>query len=340
MLGRNKNAWVASGPALSEFKTKIMPCIGPILRTVDIGEVEIYMRVYVIGKTRQTTRPMIAVICADPNFGRNAKKSLVNSPLPKSYPNFDFGWFKLFLGHPTPFRPLACKVEQHVGEDDAFEFRKDPTVLSTSTAPTVGRPLVVSSSMSRFATSGITVSTRRSNQYFQLTVGHVFDPENLEDHLRFIATDSNACSFDGKNEGKDEGPDVSDDVDALSFASQSFCEGEEDLSYEDSIFSTPSIHKSFNSQRSRNLNRQKRKVEPLLSDLVEVGNLALQSKDGDYTYLDYAMIAIPRPADEKIVNRVIFPGAIFQPRPFTFTRSGRRISRKAPPSLQSHRLVA
>lgn len=79
-LGRNR-AWWAEGPAFKKFSRDIHPEIETILKNIGFQDDYISIHVYMIGKTEQTSSPIIFVCCADPSVARQAKELLRSSPV-------------------------------------------------------------------------------------------------------------------------------------------------------------------------------------------------------------------------------------------------------------------
>ncbi|KAM7190206.1 hypothetical protein V8F20_009828 [Naviculisporaceae sp. PSN 640] len=312
VLGWQKKAWVACGTALEHFETKIMPHIGPILRNVELGDADLYMRLYMVGKTKETACPMIAVICSDVTVAKNSKKALKTSSLMiNDHPSFNIGRFPRPLGHSTPIRPLAAKTQLCPSENLDFNFRDEPTLLSTSDSPAIGRPFVLASDTSRYATGGVITYLSEVDEHFQLTAGHLFDAGESTALPEARIQDEDACSFDGQSDGEERDESESqNEADSLSFASRSFCADDEDLLDKDSIFSNPGplIETGFPKYHSPgNLASQNPEPKSFQADpegLVEAGSLALHSRDGSNPQLDYALISIGMEGqgDEREVN--------------------------------------
>ncbi|KAH6994945.1 hypothetical protein EDB80DRAFT_781388 [Ilyonectria destructans] len=79
-LGRKK-AWWAYGPAVEKFHQDIQPEINTILNNLHIQDSEIYIRVYMIGKSEETSSPTIFVCCTNLSVARRVKESLLSSPV-------------------------------------------------------------------------------------------------------------------------------------------------------------------------------------------------------------------------------------------------------------------
>ncbi|KAK4213931.1 hypothetical protein QBC37DRAFT_463045 [Rhypophila decipiens] len=269
ILGRQK-AWITCGIALEHFEKKIMPYVGTIMRNIDRGEADLYMRVYMVGKTKESSTPMIAVICSDVSIGKKAKKALKTSTLmTKDHPSFSFGRFPRPLGHPTPVHPLASNTIPSTNDNHHFDSHGKPVLLSTTAAPVVARPLVLASTTSRYATGGLILYINEKDEYHQLTAGHL--------------------------ESEDEVVEAPEDMDGrLSFASRSFCGDEDDLLDKDSIFSAPEPPAEVTSQAwampsKSHEHANSKEFHADSRELVDVGSLAFRSQDDDRSQLDYAL---------------------------------------------------
>ncbi|KAM7197517.1 hypothetical protein V8F33_005483 [Rhypophila sp. PSN 637] len=340
VLGRHK-AWVTCGIALEHFEKKIMPHVGTIMRNVDRGDADLYMRIYMVGKTKESATPIVAVICSDVSVAKNAKKALKTSTLMiKDHPSFSIGWFARPLGHPTPVHLLSSQTIPITSDTHCFDSHDRPALLSTTAAPVVGRPLVLESTTSRYATGGVILYRDEKDEYYQLTVGHLFNREHSNKQSEATTPDDedDNCSFDGQSESDDEVVGAPEDTDGLSFASRSFCGDEDGLLDKDSIFSAPEPPAEETSQAwAMTLQPHKpansKGFQADSRELVEVGSLAFRSQDDDRSRLDYALVVIKHltSTEKRSANLIKIPGLgattktldirqIGRPKPGTETR--------------------
>ncbi|KAK4244321.1 hypothetical protein C7999DRAFT_17406, partial [Corynascus novoguineensis] len=104
--GLRKQAWWACGPAMEQFDRDIFPLIEKLLRNADLGNEDLYLRLYMIGKSRSMSRPVIMVCCSNPRVRAQAEESIRASSIPDTYPEFALGACAIPLEQPGLVRGL------------------------------------------------------------------------------------------------------------------------------------------------------------------------------------------------------------------------------------------
>ncbi|KAH6640349.1 hypothetical protein F5144DRAFT_560061 [Chaetomium tenue] len=225
--GLRKRAWWPCGPAMQKFDTEIVGEIEELLKNVELGDADIYLRLYMIGKSQEKSRPVIMVCCSNPRVRTQAEEAIRESRIPKEYPEFALGASALPLEQPGLVRALAGMSgatqsaghqtqvhgsrkrargdeEDEEDEDDEPPPQKrqtyDSNHISEAIRYPVGRRLYVGS---RVATGGVIIRIHERDH--QLTVSHVLDDEPV-----LAPSDSDGqslleeCHFDDMSEDDDE----------------------------------------------------------------------------------------------------------------------------------------
>lgn len=103
-IGRRR-AWLAQGPAIEKFHRDIQPQVETILSNVDLQNADIFIRVYMIGKSEETSSPTLFVCCTNLSVARRAMETLRSSPVIGNNA-FDLGSSKFPLEQLEPIRRL------------------------------------------------------------------------------------------------------------------------------------------------------------------------------------------------------------------------------------------
>ncbi|KAL6401553.1 hypothetical protein AUP68_15427 [Ilyonectria robusta] len=306
-LGRNRRAWWARGPAIEQFNRDIEPEITAILKNIDMQDTEINIRVYMIGKKEETSRPTVMVCCVDKEVRQRAKESLRASSTLRNNPGFALGSIDYLLEQLVPGRSLASnmadgsvnpRIETGPNSDPMLE------VFSTSLIPKIGRRLYIThlGTIDAYpcSTGGVVVEVGK--ELFQLTVGHICDVQDNGQQVT-SSMDSDACSIDGQSESGSEADDALSAFEQnMHRASMSFCEMSDFGCSEDETDSSTSTtlerhRKSTCTVYSDTASHKYRVVDgtPESPPLIKVGKVALHSRDGHNPNLDYALISIDEP---------------------------------------------
>ncbi len=208
-LGRSKQAWSSRGPALEKFEQHIFPEIESILRNIDLGYAEIYIRLYMIGTKQDSAAPIIMVCCSNSSVRSDVESAIRRSDVPRFYPEFGIGASALPLEQPVPARALGRNMYPDPG---AFPAAELPAVeystmrhsnIAASGEPRLGRKLFFvdeSGRPCRSATGGVIVQV--FGRTYQLTVDHIQGTEKPLAQPN-PSEDLEECHFDGQDE--DEG---------------------------------------------------------------------------------------------------------------------------------------
>ncbi|KAH8685340.1 hypothetical protein BGZ61DRAFT_534488 [Ilyonectria robusta] len=98
-------AWLAQGPAIENFHRDIQPQVETILSNVDLQNADIFIRVYMIGKSEETSSPTLFVCCTNLSVAQRVMESLRNSPVIGNYA-FTVVSNKFPLEQPEPIKRL------------------------------------------------------------------------------------------------------------------------------------------------------------------------------------------------------------------------------------------
>ncbi|KAK5656518.1 hypothetical protein OQA88_4495 [Cercophora sp. LCS_1] len=237
-LPRSKRAWWCCGPAMEKFEKEVAPKIEDLLRNVDLGYADIYVRLYMIGGRPDNSRPVIMICCSESTVRANAEAELRNSSLSRDFPEFSIGQSALPLEQPTPARVLAGEKGRvvidssnsldhqaygaSIGTSNLRSPQRSPwpsasarTLARFEPAETrgpsyrlgdsladieVGRSLRYPGNPDRYSTGGAVVQIK--NNIYQLTVGHIAEPA-AESTAPAPSTDLELCHFDGMSDEED-----------------------------------------------------------------------------------------------------------------------------------------
>nr|QPI70958.1 Dipeptidase [Chaetomium cochliodes] len=225
-----KRAWWPCGPAMHIFDSEIVGEIEELLKNVELGDADIYLRLYMIGKSPEKSRPVIMVCCSNLRVRTQAELAIRESRIPEQYPEFALGASALPLEQPRLVHPLAgmsgavqaagnqtrvykSHKRARIHDDDEDEDDEPPPQKRRTfnwngldlaavviTAYPVGRCIVVGR---RSATGGVIIQVE--GREYQLTVSHVMDDEpafapEVPDQQRLLEE----CHFDDMSEEDDE----------------------------------------------------------------------------------------------------------------------------------------
>lgn len=336
--GRGNRAWVAVGRASEIFDSPLSLRINNVLKMVDLEHVEVSYRLYMVGKTEATSRPVVMICCTDKAAGTKARDALRKSKICSDFPKagFEFGRIKHPLESICASQPCAAEKgswDLSHDTDDGLADEPAEDVFSPCTSPAIGRRLFKSQINGRlvhWATGGVLICI--GDSFFQLTTEHVWDDNSAdEDTASHDDDESDIWSMDGLDE--DDDSEFSQlDHDVLSQASvtpepslrsPSMISLElsqrtpwEDSSDDETASQNTDRHLSPRLPRSRcNTSgiamapaHDFAQVSPLgLETLTKIGMISMQSSDGVRPGLDYAVIAIAAPNLADLVNGLIVP---------------------------------
>ncbi|KAI0414891.1 hypothetical protein F5X98DRAFT_235655 [Xylaria grammica] len=111
-VGRRK-VWYSRGPAQETFEKAIQPEIENNLKRSDLGRAEMFIRLYMIGRSSENANPIIMICCTNKKARDAAEATIRESGLLEGYKGFGLGTATLPLEHPTPVRHLSPGSQGH-----------------------------------------------------------------------------------------------------------------------------------------------------------------------------------------------------------------------------------
>ncbi|KAH9903981.1 hypothetical protein F4778DRAFT_780665 [Xylariomycetidae sp. FL2044] len=235
-IGSRKAWWPrGTGPALEAFERNILGEIENALRTLDLTNADLCIKLYMIGRNEDNANPIIMICCLNRDVRSTAKELVRASDILDRYPGFGLGAAALPLECKVPLRRFAGleatgqnressssaspsthqagglflpteKVEGTQQDSNSkFSGAKDveeSELRVNSYRPKIGRRLCAQNLDQglRFATGGVVVDI--NEKYYQLTVGHLMKPEfPIQTLPRALSSvDLEECSFDGQSD--------------------------------------------------------------------------------------------------------------------------------------------
>jgi hypothetical protein len=221
---------------MEKFDSDIAPEIEGLLKHVDLGDADIYLRLYMIGKSPSKSRPVIMVCCSNSQVRAQAEEAIRASQIPQVYPEFSLGACAIPLEQPGLIRALAgvadkasaagrppqhgkWKGERH--ESKELPEGATPSEANQTVAPLpqlVGRRIYArvvglgDSAPLRPATGGAVIQLGgRLGSCYQLTVSHVLEGAPVSE---WNPCGQDELHFDGMSEDEDD-----DEVSTASTAS-------------------------------------------------------------------------------------------------------------------------
>ncbi|KAI0857678.1 hypothetical protein F4860DRAFT_338366 [Xylaria cubensis] len=104
---KSRMVWWPRGPALDIFEKIIEPEIENILKVVDLGHVDLFIRLYMIGRKPESANPIVFVCCTNSKARDAAEATMRESGLLGGHKGFGLGSAALPLEHPAPVRRLS-----------------------------------------------------------------------------------------------------------------------------------------------------------------------------------------------------------------------------------------
>jgi hypothetical protein len=218
--GLRKRVWWPCGSAMETFDNKIIPEIDGLLKNVELGDADLYLRLYMIGSRPSISRPVIMVCCANAQVRAQAEDAIRRSDILQPYPGFGLGSSALPLEQPGLVRTLTDTAEGETEATVSYSYREQDAGHTTmGIGPLVGRRIrilldpdsVDPPSQRRLATGGAVI--RAGGRDFQITACHAIvdrpaSPTTLND--------LGECSFDGMNDDSgDEDEDSSSSLESV-----------------------------------------------------------------------------------------------------------------------------
>ncbi|KAI0182441.1 hypothetical protein EV127DRAFT_316684, partial [Xylaria flabelliformis] len=243
---KNRMVWWPRGPALDIFEKDIEPEIENILKVVDLGHVDLFIRLYMIGRKPESANPIVLVCCTNSKARDAAEATIRESGLLDRHKGFGLGSAALPLEHPAPVRRLSPNIQRrnmptgsgnlpvHMSSINSFTtsdslpfiinappsstgshmFDCDPNVFSSSIEPLIGRrvfaPTNVDHPSHPHATAGIVIQV--GERYYQLTVGHLFEErtEAYDEEESRMGLDE--FHFDGQSDDNEQDSDYETEI--------------------------------------------------------------------------------------------------------------------------------
>ncbi|WYZ35224.1 hypothetical protein EsH8_I_001500 [Colletotrichum jinshuiense] len=337
-LRHGEKAWFAVGLVLEKFENEIEHSVTIVLSNIGCEHANLYVRVYMIGKSQLVSRPVIMVCCLNNGVRALAKDALRGSHIRQTYSQFDIGSVARPLEQPLSARAFAGGMDYL----DAISFKTpNDAVFSSSVSPIMGRHLFRpgdNSDLTLWATGGVLLQIE--DTYYQLTTEHV-SSDHLEDDEEGLDTSSDAdlCSIDGADdEDGDEDETSQTDLDVLShgsatpepsLVSPSFISLEQsngrawedessidgsDTEHEYTTFSPPKPVGNFDTfntpgtslgSRYHHIPSAKSQSLPNDTSLVKIGMISIKASEGSCPGLDYSLIVTEPPGVTDLINGVI-----------------------------------
>lgn len=281
--GLRKRAWWPCGPAMQRFDQEIAPEIEGLLKNADLGDADIYLRLYMIGRSPARSRPVIMVCCSNAQVRTRAEEAIRTSQIPQAYPEFALGASALPLEQPGLVFALAgTSREAPMATPKA---RPGPLTYSD---PLVGRRLCVLHKATilptfRLATAGAVIQL--GGIHYQITTSHIVDDAPASDPN---PSDLNECHFD----------DTSDEEEGCMEDEGSLITLEHDANVSSCGRNSSPVATNAHGHSARS------DQGPILPNLqpfgVQPGNACIlreslvhNSRDGPNPGLDYALVRLP-----------------------------------------------
>ncbi|KAI1743171.1 hypothetical protein F4680DRAFT_369192 [Xylaria scruposa] len=106
----NRMVWWPRGPALEVFEKSIQPEIENILKVVELGHADLFIRLYMIGRRPESANPIVMICCTNSKARDAAETTIRESDLLVGYKGFGLGGAALPLEHPTLVRRLMLRI--------------------------------------------------------------------------------------------------------------------------------------------------------------------------------------------------------------------------------------
>ncbi|KAK6949609.1 hypothetical protein Daesc_009692 [Daldinia eschscholtzii] len=229
-LGRRK-AWWPRGTALEQFENVIQPEIETILGSLDLSYADIFVKLYMIGRSSDRANPIIMICCTNRHTRSDAEETIRASDLLSRHPGFGLGAAALPLENFTPLRRLADSTDiqatktsgnsqdvQYADEGTDISMSHDmekkswSNVLSPSSKPELGRRIYFQQLKHdcpmNYSTGGIVLGVE--GVQFQLTASHLLRTDLILSPI-WALDDSNDCHFDAPEDDENEEEDEESD---------------------------------------------------------------------------------------------------------------------------------
>ncbi|WQF77312.1 hypothetical protein CDEST_02326 [Colletotrichum destructivum] len=321
-LERGERAWFPVGTTSECYEKDLYPRICEVIQNAGIDRADMYVKFYMIGKSKTSAKPTVFICCINKQSRLTATEAVVASLALRTTPKIGLRHAALPLEQPTPARSLASDIVEDFQAKSSSLTSWNGDVFAKRLTPTVGRALFRSNELdelSPWSTAGVVLRSR--GDICQLTIEHKPDAVSNNDVEDLVGLDLGEVSVvtfdDSDDEDNDDEPDNADaseiDQEVLSHASKTpppspICASvisgtnfdEYGSSYAPSELSA-SIRNSFSGRdTSRDApNTQTRPTnflaienKPIQRELVKVGTIETKASDGLRPELDYSLVSM------------------------------------------------
>lgn len=208
-----RKVWVAEGPALELFETRILPQIEQSLHNIEPPQCgPLLLRIYMIGKAEINASPIIMICCCDRKVRKEAESTIRESEILQQFPQMGLGSSAFPLEANSPAVPVAgSSTASQLDAQVPPRFK-----IHGLQSPVIGRWLRLwiadSRETVRFVTGGPFV--RIGDHIYQLTATHISQDMDADAEIHFGLDDE--CEYDGQSDTDtniDEEEEVADEDD-------------------------------------------------------------------------------------------------------------------------------
>jgi hypothetical protein len=124
---------------MEKFEAELVPEIDNLLSNAELGDGDLYLRLYMIGSRPSSSRPVIMVCCSNAQVRAQAVDAIRRSDILRLYPGFGLGSSALPLEQPGLVRALTDIAEDHAEATTAQKDKQQDAGHTTEGSPLVGR---------------------------------------------------------------------------------------------------------------------------------------------------------------------------------------------------------
>ncbi|KAK4447592.1 hypothetical protein QBC34DRAFT_302709, partial [Podospora aff. communis PSN243] len=287
-LLRSKKVWWASGPAMAVFDEDIQPAIDSALRNVDACHYDIDLRLYMMGRKKESSRPIIFICCADGTVRRDAEECVRKSGILRKHPGFGLG------ASPLPLEGFSKVLSGHDVRPEARGTSDGFDVFAQEEVPIVGRKLWArvdpNGPFLRRGTGGVVLVV--DGQHYQITAGHIRHDEPIANW--------DDLHFDGQSDDEESESETSMvDIGSTSEGSRT----PQDIVEQRGSDSSPSTLSEAATEEFGHSSQGEIPGRGGDASLKYAGTIRFSGE-----HLDYALVNIPEPeASVDLLNRFRYP---------------------------------
>ncbi|KAJ8133554.1 hypothetical protein O1611_g66 [Lasiodiplodia mahajangana] len=126
-----RTVWWPQGPALKAFEELIQPKIESNLQRIDLGHTDLFIRLYMIGRTPENANPIVMVCCTNSEARDAAEAAIRECGLLSEHKGFGLGAAALPLEHPAPVRRLSPRGRQYSTSSGGSAYSSEGSTLSS-----------------------------------------------------------------------------------------------------------------------------------------------------------------------------------------------------------------